>query len=79
MTEEQFQSSDGHPTNGIEDNNTDDHDDEIVTSDTSAQPVRRSRFFRSKRKQRLNEEQVDNNSDVPDGPVDSSESPGETI
>ncbi len=83
MTEEQNQSSDILQINGTEDENTTSEPDTETTSNTSsAPPVRRSRFFRSKRKQRLLEEQpnqADNTSEVSNEPVDSSESPGKNI
>ncbi len=82
MTEEQFQSLNLQETNGIEDGSTHENDDETTSNTSSAPPVRRSRFFRSKRKQRVNEEQsaeVDSNSDASNQPTNSSESPSETI
>ena len=88
-TEEQIPSPDIQQTNGTEDNDghehdsTHEHDDETAPSTTSdnssGPPVRRSRFFRTKRKQRVNEEQppqVDSNTDGPDEPINSSGSSG---
>jgi hypothetical protein len=77
-TEEQFQSSDIQQINGTEDDNTHEQDDE-TTSDTSAPPVRRSRFFRTKRKQRVNEDQshqVDGNNDESNESIHPSRSSG---
>ncbi len=83
MTEEQSQSSDIQEINGTEDDDTHEHDDDQSTSNTSSAPVgRRSRFFRSKRKQRLNEEyanQADDHTDESSEPVNSSENLGKII
>ncbi|CAF0939987.1 unnamed protein product [Adineta steineri] len=80
-TEEQIQSSDFERINGTEDTNTYEHDNE-TTSDTSSAPLpRRSRFFRSKRKQRLNEEQSSNDdslNDTTDSPKTPQQSTEET-
>lgn len=75
MTEEQPHSSDIQQVNGTEDA----HEDEASTSTaSSAPPVRRSRFFRSKRKQRLGHGDEDT-AHSPDGTVDASESPGQSF
>lgn len=60
-TEDQLQSSNIQESNGPEnDDTTCDYDNELPvttsTSTTSGRPVRRSRFFRSKRKQRIVDE-----------------------
>ena len=52
-TEEQFQSSDNQQSNGTEDDDTHEHDSHSETESSSGPPVRRSRFFRSKRKTTL--------------------------
>jgi hypothetical protein len=88
-TEEQLPSPDIQQINGTEDDDghehdsTHEHDDETAPStpsdNSSGPPVRRSRFFRSKRKQRVNEDQspqVDSNADGPNEPIDSSGSSG---
>ena len=61
-TEEQYRSSEIYQTNGTEDIHGDDNDSETTLS-SSGPAVRRSRFFRSKRKQRLHEDQVNSNGD----------------
>lgn len=72
-SEEQFQSPEIQPVNGTED----DHDDEKSTSTSSSTaPVRRSRFFRSKRKQRHGQTDGDDEaSHTSDEPTTSSQSP----
>ncbi len=81
-TEEQSQSSDIQQSNGTEDDDTQEHENQS-TSNTSSVPVgRRTRFFRTKRKQRRNEEyanQVDDHTDEPSEPVTPSENLGKTI
>jgi hypothetical protein len=82
MTEEQFQSSDIQHVNGSEDGDTNEQDGEITSNTSSAPRVRRSRFFRSKRKQRQNEEQpnqMDDDADASNELSNPSESPGKTI
>lgn len=83
-TEEQHQSPDTYRSNGTEDDHDHENENEQENDDdtglSSAQPpTRRSRFFRSKRKQRINHEQspqVNSNSDPSNESVNSSESPG---
>lgn len=82
MTEEQFQSSDIQHVNGSEDGDTNEQDGEITSNTSSAPRVRRSRFFRSKRKQRQNEEQpnqMDDDADASNELSNPSESPGKNI
>lgn len=77
-TEEQLQIPDIQQTNGTDDDETHEYEGEVTSGDTSTRSPRRSRFFRTKRKQRINEDQNnhgDDNSEVSNEPVDSSESP----
>jgi hypothetical protein len=80
-TEEQFQYSEIQQINGTEDNDTSIPDNQS-TSDTSSAPVgRRSRFFRTRRKQRLNDEpanQANDQTDETSEPATPSEDSGKT-
>ena len=76
-TEEQYRSSEIYQTNGTEDIHDDDNDGETTPSSSSGPAVRRSRFFRSKRKQRQHEDPVNSNGDESNESGDLAVSPGE--
>jgi hypothetical protein len=88
-TNEQYQSNNIYQNDGKEDDSRHEQQDDCTSvyssSSSSSQPtVRRSRFFRSKRKQRLTHEQdllnpMNSNEDVSTDFVYSSESPGKNI
>ena len=81
-TEEDIQASDIQEVNGDEDGDTHEHEEQSTTSTTSEPTARRSRFFRSRRKQRLNEEQstqAETHTDQPDKSNNTSESPRKLV
>ena len=81
-TEEQFQSPDILEINGTEDGDAHEDEEQLTTSATSEPPARRSRFFRSRRKQRLNEDpsnQAENHTNETNESSESSESPRKMI
>lgn len=74
-TEEQLESTDIQEINGTEDGDTQEHEEQPITGATSEPPARRSRFFRSKRKQRLNDDQSNQPENHTHETNESSESP----